>query len=80
MVSLTATHAVGASGTGLAMPRLKIICPVTAEAVDTGITINEESFAALGDDTKFWCPHCAKSHRIDEVMGWLLGDIEPELE
>lgn len=61
-------------------PRLKFICPVTGNAVDTGINIDEESFAALSDGTEFSCPHCLQMHRIDELPGWLLGDIEPEVE
>ena len=62
------------------MPRLKFICLVTGNAVDTGMNIDDESFAALSDGTEFWRPYCLKTHRIDELPGWLLGDIEPELE
>ena len=62
------------------MPRLKFICPVTSKTVDTGVDIDEDSFAGLRDDTELGCPHCAKPHRIDEIAGWLLDDIEPEIE
>ena len=62
------------------MPRLKFICPVTGDTVDTGMNIDDESFAALSDNTEFCCPYCTKPHRIDELPGWLLGDVLPELE
>jgi hypothetical protein len=44
------------------------------------VNIDDESFAALSDSTEFWCPHCKRMHRIDEVQGWLLGDIGPEVD
>jgi hypothetical protein len=74
---VVATHAVLM---GIAMPQLKFVCPVTGKTVDTGVDIDEDSFACLRDDTELGCPHCAKPHRIDEIAGWLLGDIEPQLE
>ena len=58
-----------------AMPHLKFICPVTGNLVDTGMNIDEESFAALSDATEFSCPHCSQLHRFNEVQGWL-GEIE----
>ena len=61
------------------MPHLKFICPVTGNLVDTGMNIDEESFAALSDATEFSCPHCSQLHRFNEVQGWL-GEIKPELE
>ena len=62
------------------MPRLKFICPASGSIFDTGMDIGEEAFAALGDDTRFDCPYCLRPDRIDEVAGWVLGDVEPELD
>jgi hypothetical protein len=59
------------------MPPLKFICPVTGNAVDTDI--DEESFAALNDDTELSCPYCPQPHRINEVQGWF-RDIKSELD
>jgi len=42
--------------------------------------IDEENFAALDDGTRLDCPYCLKPHRIDEIAGWMLGDVEPEID
>ena len=48
------------------MPHLKFICPVTGNLVDTGMNIDEESFAALSDATVFSCiaRNCTASMRF----------------
>ena len=62
------------------MPRLKFICPASGHIIDTGMQIDEENFAALDDGTRLDCPYCLKPHRIDEIAGWMLGDVEPEID
>ena len=52
---------------------LKFICPVTDRQVDTGVDLDEDSFAKLDDGTELGCPACADAHRLDNVQSWL-GD------
>ena len=54
---------------------LRFICPMTGKQVDT----DEDSFANLDDGTELGCPHCADTHRLDNVQCWL-GDAIPEFE
>ena len=46
---------------------------------DTGIDVDDDSFAALDDETSLSCPHCPDEHRLSEVQSWL-GDTVPEFE
>ena len=55
---------------------LKFICPVTDRQVDTGVDLDEDSFAKLDDGTELSCPACADAHRLDNVQSWL-GDAIP---
>ena len=57
---------------------LKFICPVTGQ-VDTGIDLDEDSFASLDDGTEMGCAHCDDAHRLDSVQSWL-GEAIPEFE
>jgi hypothetical protein len=36
---------------------LKFICPATHNEVDTGVDLDDDSFARLLDDTELNCPH-----------------------
>lgn len=61
------------------MAPLKFICPTTGHEVDTGIDVDDDSFAALDDETSLSCPHCPDAHRLSGVQSWL-GDMVPEFE
>jgi hypothetical protein len=61
------------------MPPLKFICPTIGNEVDTGVDLDEDSFANLHDDTELACPHCSDIHRRSGVQAWL-GDFQPDFE
>ena len=58
---------------------LKFICPVTGKQFDTGIDLDEGSFASLDDGTELGCGHFGNAHRLDSVQSWL-GEVIPEFE
>jgi hypothetical protein len=63
----------------MALPPLKFICPVSGKEADTGVELDEDTFARLNDETELSCPHCSETHRLCEVLSWL-GDEHPEVE
>jgi hypothetical protein len=45
------------------MPKVFTTCLVTGQPIDTGIDIDEGSFARLPDFVeKIFCPHCGTEH------------------
>ena len=54
------------------MPTVLTECPVTGQAIDTGIDIDEESFARLPDFVgRVFCPHCQWVHEWTKDKAWL---------
>jgi len=45
------------------MPTVFTTCPVSGQPIDTGIDIDDASFARLPDFVgKIFCPHCGTEH------------------
>jgi hypothetical protein len=61
------------------MAPFKFVCPATEKQVDTGVDLDDDTFADLSDGLELSCPHCADTHRLDSVQSWL-GDAIPEFE
>ena len=61
------------------MAPLKYICPATGLEVESGLDVDDDSFAALDDATALSCPHCTGVHPFSSVQCWL-GDTVPEFE
>jgi hypothetical protein len=62
------------------MPPLKFMCPISGNAVDTGIDIDAASFASLPrDSTELSCSYCGEPHVLAGVSAWL-GELQPEYE
>ena len=51
---------------------------VTANEVDTGVDLDDDSVAGLDDGTQLACPHCSDNHQLAGVQAWL-GDM-PDFE
>jgi hypothetical protein len=57
------------------MPKIITDCPVTGRTIDTGIDIDEGSFARLPAFVgKVFCPHCGTEHAWNEEKARVAGD------
>jgi hypothetical protein len=54
------------------MPKLLTACAVTGQPIDTGIEIEEVSFARLPPfEGKLLCRHCGTEHAWSKAATWL---------
>ena len=56
------------------MSKIMTICPVTGQPIDTGVEIDEASFARLPTfvGTAF-CAHCGTTHEWSKEKAWIAG-------
>jgi hypothetical protein len=53
-------------------------CPVTGQPIDTGIEIDETSFASLPSFVgRVYCPHCSTEHEWSKEQAWLADGGKP---
>ena len=61
------------------MPKVFTICLVTEQSIDTGIEIDEATFARLPDFSgKIFCPHCGTEHVWSKDKTHLVNDETPK--
>ena len=59
------------------MPTIFTKCAVTGRPINTGIEIDDDSFARLPDVVaRVRCPHCGGEHEWTKAMAWVVGDDE----
>ena len=57
------------------MPKIFTQCPVTGQPIDTGIEIDEASFALLPDFVgKIFCSHCDTEHEWTKQTASVIDD------
>ena len=60
------------------MAKIFTACPVTGQAIDTGIEIDENSFARLPSFTgKIFCPHCGSEHEWSKDTAQVVDGDKP---
>lgn len=60
------------------MSKLMTACSVTGRPIDTGIEIDEASFALLPAFTgKIYCPHCGTEHEWSKDTARVVDDEKP---
>ena len=60
---------------GPTMAKIFTSCLVTGQPIDTGIEIDEGSFARLPNlPAKVFCPHCDNEHEWTKDKAWVDGD------
>jgi hypothetical protein len=61
------------------MSKLFTTCLVTGQSIDTGIEIDEASFALLPAFAgKIFCPHCKSEHDWSKDTARVVGDDQPK--
>jgi hypothetical protein len=61
------------------MPKIFVICLVTEQPIDTGIEIDEATFARIPDFAgKIFCPHCGTEHVWAKENARLVDDTPPK--
>ena len=61
------------------MPKIFTICLVTEQPIDTGIEIDEATFARLPEFSgKVFCPHCGTEHVWSKDKARLVNDGTPK--
>ena len=61
------------------MSKVFTTCLVTEQPIDTGIEIDEATFARLPDFAgKIFCPHCGTEHAWSKDQASLVNDEPPK--
>ncbi len=56
------------------MSKILTACPVTGQPIDTGVEIDEASFARLPDFVgAVFCSHCGTKHEWSKEKAWVAG-------
>jgi hypothetical protein len=80
-VALASAPSVSPAG-GAEQPTMAKIftnCPVSGQPIDTGIEIDEESFAGLKNFVgRVFCPYCAIEHGWTKDKAWLAENGAPK--
>jgi hypothetical protein len=60
------------------MAKIFTTCPVSGQAIDTGIDIDEASFAKLPNVLgQAFCIHCGTEHGWTKEQAWMADGIPP---
>jgi hypothetical protein len=60
------------------MPAVFTDCPVTGHPIDTGIDIDDVSFARLPSFLgRVFCPHCHSEHEWTKDKAWVKSSDQP---
>jgi hypothetical protein len=61
------------------MPKIFTSCPVSEQLIDTGIEMDDASFAVLPDFIgKIFCPHCGTEHGWSKDKAKVVNDLPPK--
>jgi hypothetical protein len=61
------------------MARIFTACPVTAQAIDTGIDIEESYISRLPSFVgKIFCPHCSSEHEWSKDTAQIVDGDNPK--
>ena len=60
------------------MPKIFTSCPVSGQPIDTGIEIDEASFARLPAFSAGILPHCGTEHEWTKDKAWLVDGDKPK--
>ena len=61
------------------MPKIFTSCPVSGQPIDTGIEIDEASFARLpAVPGRAYCTHCGTEHEWTKGKAWMVDDDKPK--
>jgi len=61
------------------VPKIVTQCPVTGQPIETGIEIDEASFALLPDFLgKIFCFHCHAEHEWSKQTASVIDDQQPK--
>jgi hypothetical protein len=61
------------------VPKIVTQCPVTGQPIETGIEIDEASFALLPDFVgKIFCSHCHAEHEWSKQTASVIDNEQPK--